>query len=382
MEKPFRTIDEQIDILRSRGIVIDDIETARKALETISYYRLSGYSYPFRQYDKESRTRSDQFSPNTHLEQILALYRFDERLRTTTFQELSRIEVGLRALIGYTLGTEHPYLHLASLRLGPSGFNKENNHETDEYRRWISSYNRNLRRSQEDFIQHYKSEYSGKLPIWVAVHILEWGQLAMLFKMAPIHCQDSIASSLQLSRPQVNSWLENLRILRNICAHQGRLFNRTLRQVKLPQDAERIGIKNLSPMRNKCFDQLTLVQYLTRTMGLGDGTALPSVLAAFPCDRCPSPLRATGTPDNWQSLPLWACRHTEENRRARYAIRRTIDLLLGVRLRLVSRTRPRPRAARTNKGRHALPRRRTWRPCVCAVQRIASMTRTPSSTLT
>ena len=282
MEKPFRTIDEQIDILRSRGIVIDDIETARKALETISYYRLSGYSYHFRQYDKESRTRSDQFSPNTHLEQILALYRFDERLRTTTFQELSRIEVGLRALIGYTLGTEHPYLHLASLRLGPSGFDKENNHKTDEYRRWISSYNRNLRRSQEDFIQHYKSEYSGKLPIWVAVHILEWGQLAMLFKMAPIHCQDSIANSLQLSRPQVNSWLENLRILRNICAHQGRLFNRTLRQVKLPQDAERLGIKNLSPMRNKCFDQLTLVQYLTRTMGLGDGTALPSVLAAFP----------------------------------------------------------------------------------------------------
>ena len=246
-------------------------------------------------------------SPPTHTSnRILALYRFDERLRTTTFQELSRIEVGLRALIGYTLGTEHPYLHLASLRLGPSGFNKENNHETDEYRRWISSYNRNLRRSQEDFIQHYKSEYSGKLPIWVAVHILEWGQLAMLFKMAPIHCQDSIASSLELSRPQVNSWLENLRILRNICAHQGRLFNRTLRQVKLPQDAERLGIKNLSPMRNKCFDQLTLVQYLTRTMGLGDGTALPSVLAAFPATDV-VPLRATGTPDNWQSLPLWAC---------------------------------------------------------------------------
>ena len=155
------------------------------------------------------------------------------------------------------------------------------------------------------FIQHYKSEYSGKLPIWVAVHILEWGQLAMLFKMAPIHCQDSIANSLQLSRPQVNSWLENLRILRNICAHQGRLFNRTLRQVKLPQDAERLGIKNLSPMRNKCFDQLTLVQYLTRTMGLGDGTTLPSVLATFPATDV-VPLRATGTPDNWQSLPLWA----------------------------------------------------------------------------
>ena len=180
-------------------MIIDDIETARKALEKISYYRLSGYSYPFRQYDKASRTRSDQFLPKTNLEQVLALYRFDERLRAITFQELSRIEVGLRALIGYTLGKDHPYLHLASLRLGPSGFDKENNHETDEYRKWIKAYNINLSRSQEDFIKHYKKEYASKLPIWVAVHILEWGQLAMLFKMAPIHCQDSIADSLHLS---------------------------------------------------------------------------------------------------------------------------------------------------------------------------------------
>ena len=180
-------------------MVIDNIEAAQKALESISYYRLSGYSYPFRQYDKESRTRSDQFSPKTNLEQVLALYRFDERLRTTTFQELSRIEVGLRALIGYTLGKDHPYLHLASLRLGPSGFDKENKHETKKYRKWIHSYEISLKRSQEDFIRHYRDEYNGKLPIWVAVHILEWGQLAMLFKMAPIHCQDSIADSLHLS---------------------------------------------------------------------------------------------------------------------------------------------------------------------------------------
>ena len=108
-----------------------------------------------------------------------------------------------------------------------------------------------------------------------------------------------------LSRSQVNSWLDILRILRNICAHQGRLFNRTLRQVKLPEDAEILGIRELSPKKNKCFDQLTLVQYLTRTMGLGDGTALPSVLATFPATDV-VPLRATGTPDNWQSLPLWA----------------------------------------------------------------------------
>ena len=62
-------------------------------------------------------------------------------------------------------------------------------------------------------------------------------------------------------------------------------------------------------MRNKCFDQLTLIQYLIREMDLGDGTALPEVLATFPATEI-VPLRATGTPDNWQSFPLWACEPT------------------------------------------------------------------------
>ena len=65
----------------------------------------------------------------------------------------------------------------------------------------------------------------------------------------------------------------------------------------------------LSEAKNKCFDQLTLIQYLTRTMGLGGGTALPADLAAFPATDV-VPLRATGTPDNWQSLPLWSCEPT------------------------------------------------------------------------
>ena len=77
----------------------------------------------------------------------------------------------------------------------------------------------------------------------------------------------------------------------------------------IPHSAEEVGIIGLSPMRNKCFDQLTLIQYLIREMDLGYGTALPEVLATFPATEI-VPLRATGTPDNWQSLPLWACEPT------------------------------------------------------------------------
>lgn len=304
MCKPFKTIDEQIDILQSRGMSIADTTSAKVALSTISYYRLSGYSYPFRQYSKEKQERLDQFVPNTTLEQVLALYAFDERLRLATFQQLSRIEVALRALVGYAMGKENPYIHLTPSLLGPAGFNKRKQRRTDEYNRWEGSYSKSLKPHREDFIRHYIDRHEGKLPIWVAVHVLEWGQLATLLKMAPLACQDTIAGPLHLSASQLHSWLDSLRILRNICAHQGRLFNRTLRKVKLPENTGELGMRKLSPKKNKCFDQLTLVQYLTREMGLGGMTALPRVLATFPASKS-VPVRATGAPDNWQSLPLW-----------------------------------------------------------------------------
>ena len=45
MSKPFKTIDEQIEFLRYRGMTIADDEVARHALKTLGYYRLSGYWY-------------------------------------------------------------------------------------------------------------------------------------------------------------------------------------------------------------------------------------------------------------------------------------------------------------------------------------------------
>ena len=39
------TTEQQIDILKERGLLIDDVERAVKALDIISYFRLAGYCY-------------------------------------------------------------------------------------------------------------------------------------------------------------------------------------------------------------------------------------------------------------------------------------------------------------------------------------------------
>ena len=312
MSKPFRSIDEQIELLGCRGMIIDDDEVARHALERIGYYRLSGYSYPFRKHAPNDTTewRSDQFMEGTKFDQVLKLYEFDTQLRCTVFEELTRIEVSIRALIGYEVGKVDPLLHLRPEALGSNAWNSEDQKEKKKYSDWLRIYEKSLSSSTETFVQHHKENYGGTLPIWCAVHILTWGPLRTLFNLLPKEIQRAIAAEVRLTPSVLSSWLNCLRVIRNISAHHSRLFNRSLPyRPTIPHSAEEVGIIGLSPMRNKCFDQLTLVQYLIREMDLGDGTALPEVLATFPATEI-VPLRATGTPDNWQSLPLWACEPT------------------------------------------------------------------------
>jgi abortive infection bacteriophage resistance protein len=44
--KQIKSFDDQISILKSRGMVIKDEARAKQILQNISYYRLSGYWHP------------------------------------------------------------------------------------------------------------------------------------------------------------------------------------------------------------------------------------------------------------------------------------------------------------------------------------------------
>jgi len=291
---------------------IADDEVARHALETLGYYRLSGYWYSFREHAPEEALgcRSDLFIPGTSFDQVIRLYDFDTQLRVTVFKELTKIEVSLRAIIGYEIGEVDPLLHLTATSLNERAWNSAEQKEKRLYKDWKRRYQNSLKNSTETFVQHHVENYGGTLPIWCAVHILDWGSLQTLFSMLPKEIRRPIAAKLRLTPSVLDSWLNCLRVIRNISAHHSRFFNRSLSNTPtIPHNASEIGIMGLSEAKNKCFDQLTLIQYLTCTMGLGDGTALPSVLATFPATDV-VPLRATGTPDNWQSLPLWACEPT------------------------------------------------------------------------
>lgn len=96
--KPALSYQNQLDQLKSRGLIVQNDTKALHLLEQVSYYRLSGYWYPL----LEDKT-SHHFKPGSTFETSFRLYCFDRELRKLVLAELEKIEVAIRARMIYTL---------------------------------------------------------------------------------------------------------------------------------------------------------------------------------------------------------------------------------------------------------------------------------------
>ncbi len=94
-------IDEQIELLKSRGVGFDDVEKAKEVLLDIGYYRFGFYSFPFETTFPSKKNRTHNFKESTTFKSIYDLYLFDTKLRRILLNALDRIEVNLRSYITY-----------------------------------------------------------------------------------------------------------------------------------------------------------------------------------------------------------------------------------------------------------------------------------------
>ncbi|WP_216395784.1 Abi family protein [Arcanobacterium phocae] len=301
--KQFKTYSQQVELLRSRGMQIDDSENAARMLAQLNYYRLSGYWYPMRKFDPITNNAMDEFVPGTTFDRVLSLYKFDEKLRHVIFAELDRIEMAFRTMLGYELGKIDPLIHLSTDRLGAAAI-QEKRSGTTPHEIWLCKYKSLLKSSKEDFVAHHNAKYDGALPIWAAVEIMDWGMLSHLYGMSPQCVRKNIASLANLSGPQLESWMRTLNVLRNYVAHHARMFNRVYSlKPKLSRDSSLLEIAN---GMNRLFGQLSLIQYLHRKLELSPATRLPQILKQYP-ENDIVPFSRTGAPANWQQLDLWLC---------------------------------------------------------------------------
>lgn len=270
-KKEFKTFDEQLEILKQRKLNISNDTYALSKLERINYYRLSAYFLPF-QHPKNS-DKKDTFLEETNFEDIIQLYYFDCELRKIVFEAIESIEIYFR--------TQITYYH--SLKYEPFGYLKKENFETSSefFERVLSSLKDETKRSEEIFIKHFKDRYkTTDLPIWGAVEVISFGTLSKIYSILKTEEQKEVISKLKgINKDVFTNWLHSLSVIRNICAHHSRFWNKTLGvKFEIPRklDAFKSIKKVISDengrnkeikLNDKVFFSLCVIEYILTCIG-------------------------------------------------------------------------------------------------------------------
>ncbi|OFX19897.1 MAG: hypothetical protein A2033_00420 [Bacteroidetes bacterium GWA2_31_9] len=252
--KPPLSIAAQISNLKKRGLIIDNIEFAENTLKFISYYRLRAYTYPF----QNNSNSEHNFIYKISFEEIIKLYEFDRDLRLITFNAIERIEIALRTLIIYNYAISY----------GSHWFeNKALYRNLHFYKNDMALLYKEIERSDEVFIKHYKLTYSNPLqpPAWMSLEVATLTTLSKIFQnLARSNEKKRIAKSLGLDFIILENWMHVLSVVRNICAHHSRLYNRTLSQsLILPSNTfNNNWISNINIDNSKIYAVICAMIYL------------------------------------------------------------------------------------------------------------------------
>jgi len=231
--KPPTTFQEQVDLLKSRGLIINDSEKALQNISRINYYRLSSYYVPF-------QINRNLFKSETSIEKIFRLYGFDKKMRSLIFGALEIIEVTLRTKIAYYFSHKYGPFAYSNPRYFSRGF---------KHYDWYTKLEESIQISREDFIKEFFKEYDEEknLPLWIAIEIMSFGQLSFLFRgLERIDSNNISKDCFGIDEKILSSWIHTLVYIRNLCAHHSRIWNRTLAiKPKVPNKlAEWKGISN------------------------------------------------------------------------------------------------------------------------------------------
>lgn len=320
--KPWLAVEEQVDRLVEHGLDVGDRVHAARVLEAIGYYRLTGYLYPFREseeYLDDNRTRIrvlSAFRPGTRLVHAEAIIDFDRQLRTLVMDGLERIEVAVRMRIGYVLGRSAIFAH-EDPALFMTAFTMDNtdirNPTPSKHVQWLQRVHDRQASSDEQFVEHFRTKYDDRMPVWALTEILELGQLSVLYRGMNQRDAEEIAHAFGVpSKKIMASWLASLNYVRNVAAHHARLFNRKLQNA--PSRPKVGQIPDLDHLRDSedakrvygTYNALAVIAYLLQS--IEPSSTWPALLAeqlrTFPTTESLA-VQSLGAPEGWASLALW-----------------------------------------------------------------------------
>ncbi len=216
--KVFRTIDEQLDILKSKGLTIEDYDQASEIVLRENYFFLNGYRGPF------LNVGSKRFIDGATFEEMYALFTFDRYFRNIIFKNVLIVENNYKSIFSYVLSKKFGYKEKDYLNPDNFDRNKEKARQINDLIRKVKRQIR-INGYQHEATSHYINNY-GYIPLWVSVKVLSFGLMGELFTILRQEEKDEIASYYKnLDSTVLGDYLSILSNYRNLCAHEDILYN-------------------------------------------------------------------------------------------------------------------------------------------------------------
>ncbi len=242
--QPALTVDEQIQNLLDKKLTIEDTAYAKELLNDVSYFRMvKAYSLGLKQ-------KNGDYFEGVTFEQIVDLYEFNCKFRQMLFTIIERIEVNLRCRLA----------NYFSEKYGVLGYQNPNNFTNSNYHKdfLLDIENEINRNAKSPFVKNFRDNYEdGTIPMYALVELFSFGTLSKFFKNMKNE-DKAVAATYHVGYTYLESWIESIAYVRNICAHYGRLYNAKLSKTPTPyKQYTKAGIGN-----NRIFSVLLCIFHL------------------------------------------------------------------------------------------------------------------------
>ncbi|MEG0026112.1 MAG: Abi family protein [Bacilli bacterium] len=303
--KQFKNLNEQLDILRSKGLIIENEEEAKDILFRENYFFISGYRHLFMRTSKERH-----FIEGTTFDELYSMFVFDRQIRNIIFKNILIIENNIKSIISYQLSKKYGFKEKDYLNI--KNFTQDNlkNRQVSDV---LNKMKRQIKINgrQHSATLHYISNY-GYIPLWILVKVLSFGIVSEFYSILKSEDQYIISEIYELDSDTLQIYLALLSNYRNLCAHEDILYDRRTQRaipdtvyhyklnIDMTDDEYNYGKNDLFALIIIMRQMLTTEEFREFIFELGyEVDILDGKIEVIPINII---LNQIGFPDNWRDI--------------------------------------------------------------------------------
>lgn len=260
--KIFRTLDEQISILKSKDLTIENEEQAKQILLRENYFFISGYRHLLMKNYKDKK-----FIKGATFEELYAIFYFDRHIRNICFKNILIIENNIKSIISYQLSKKYGFQE--------KNYLSPNNYTQDPLKgRQVRDVLNKMRKQlafngkKHTATMHYLTNY-GYIPMWILVKVLSFGLMSEFYCILKTEDKQEISALYNIEYEELEVFLYLLANFRNLCAHEDILYDhRTQRPIPNNDIHQKLKIEKIEEEykygKNDLFALIIIFKYMLK----------------------------------------------------------------------------------------------------------------------